>query len=192
MQTFEQVLKQWWPYVCTIVHNQTGDSGDDIASKVFEKMNNTWKGEYDSDAHVKSWLQITTTNMCIDLMRARARNKKHLQKYKYEAFNGEEPTAESDITDKDRLEIEQYVIKFLYEEIQKLPPRTKQVFELHYFKGLTYRQIAKKLGVNKNTVTNQMQTARTALRLNILFDKKAAPMLAQQLLFKPGEDNGKL
>src|ERR1700752_2541466 len=167
MQTFEEVIKRFWPYVCAIVYKQTGEDGDDIASKVFEKMHESWQGSYDSDAHIKSWLQTTTMHMCIDLLHLRARAQKKIQGYTAEILEGQEPNTQGETTDADRLEIEQYVIRFLYDEIAKLPPRTKQIFELHYLKGLTYRQIAVKLGISKNTVTTQMQTARTTLRLNI-------------------------
>lgn len=185
--TFDEAFKRFWPYVCAIVYSKLNEDGGEIASKVFYKLSLVYNNgeDFNNDLALKGWLSVTTSRMCMDYQRVRKRYLNVLEGYRTEAENMPQQTEET--TDEDRSEIEQYVINFIYNEINNLPPKTKQVFDLHYFKNLTYRQIAKQLNVSKQTVLNQLQNARLQLRLNILFDKKTAPLLGRRLLFKPGE-----
>jgi RNA polymerase sigma-70 factor (ECF subfamily) len=45
-----------------------------------------------------------------------------------------------------------------------LPPRCRQVFLLHRFEGLSYREIARRLGTSSRTVENQIAHALTVCR----------------------------
>ena len=51
-------------------------------------------------------------------------------------------------------------------EIQKMPPRMKEIFELSRKKHLTQKEIADLLGISENTVNVQIQRALQALRKN--------------------------
>ncbi|WP_316819961.1 RNA polymerase sigma-70 factor [Pedobacter gandavensis] len=53
-------------------------------------------------------------------------------------------------------------------EIEKLPPRMREVFELSRKEFLTQKEIAKKLNLSENTVNNQIQKAMKKLRENEL------------------------
>jgi RNA polymerase sigma-70 factor (ECF subfamily) len=48
--------------------------------------------------------------------------------------------------------------------IGNLPPRCRQVFLLHRFEGLSYREIAQRLGISSRTVENQIAHALTVCR----------------------------
>lgn len=48
--------------------------------------------------------------------------------------------------------------------IEKMPPRRKEIFIMHRFKGLTYKEIAERLGISPKTVENQISAALTELR----------------------------
>ncbi len=52
----------------------------------------------------------------------------------------------------------------LYEAIGELPGRSRQVFEMNRFEGLTYREIAKRLGLSQKTVETLMSRALRTLR----------------------------
>ena len=190
MQTFDDIVKHWWNFVCSIAYKETGEPNEHIASIVFERLHANWQGAYDTNAHIITWLKTTTTHLCIDYLRNKNMHRKYLHRYKQEIYNGEEPSTKEDNAEKERLEVKQYVINFLYDEIQKLPELTRNVFLL-YCKGFNYRKIAYELKINKNTVTKQMEFARNTLKIKVFENKKAAPILAQQLLFKPGENKKK-
>jgi len=60
--------------------------------------------------------------------------------------------------------IEKELTEKIYEEINTLPPETKQVFILSRFEGLKNPEIAEKLGISINTVKYHMKKALSILR----------------------------
>ncbi len=52
----------------------------------------------------------------------------------------------------------------ILEAIDKLPPRSKEIFKLSRNKGLSYKEIAQKLNISVNTVENLMVTTLKKLR----------------------------
>lgn len=54
--------------------------------------------------------------------------------------------------------------RFLKMELEQLPPRCKQVFELSRFENLSHKEIAGKLGITSKTVEVQIHKALTVLR----------------------------
>lgn len=48
--------------------------------------------------------------------------------------------------------------------IEKMPPRRKEIFIMHRFKGLTYKEISERLGISPKTVENQISAALADLR----------------------------
>jgi len=52
----------------------------------------------------------------------------------------------------------------LYEAISELPPRSREVFEMNRFEGLTYREIAEELKISQKTVETLMSRTLKSLR----------------------------
>lgn len=52
----------------------------------------------------------------------------------------------------------------LREAIQSLPPRCREVLLLHKYDGLSYAQIAERLGISRNTVMVHLANAMSGLR----------------------------
>ncbi len=55
--------------------------------------------------------------------------------------------------------------------LQLIPPRSREVFVLHRFEGLKYKEIAELLGISQNTVENHIVKAMKILR-NYFKDRK--------------------
>src|SRR5690606_6696090 len=53
---------------------------------------------------------------------------------------------------------------FLYEMVDQLPDRQKEIFHMSREKGLTHKEIAEKLNISPNTVKNHMIQALKTLR----------------------------
>ena len=47
--------------------------------------------------------------------------------------------------------------------VNGLPPRQRQIYKLRAEDGLSYAEIAEALGLSRNTVRNQLQTASTGI-----------------------------
>jgi len=53
---------------------------------------------------------------------------------------------------------------FLEQCLARLGPKDREVIELRYWKGLTYRESAERLGIPENTVSSRLHTAVQRLR----------------------------
>jgi len=64
-----------------------------------------------------------------------------------------------------RLEQQAELLQRIYEEIEKLPKKCRQVFKLAYLDGLSNEEIAELLHINYQSVKNQKVRALKILRL---------------------------
>lgn len=64
----------------------------------------------------------------------------------------------------DRILSDQQSLQCIKEAIRQLPPRCRQVFLLQRFEGLSYRDIARQLGISERTVENQIAHALAVCR----------------------------
>ncbi len=55
-------------------------------------------------------------------------------------------------------------LEWLYDTIQKLPPKRKKVFLLHKIQNLTYGEIATALEISKKTIANHLYLANIFLK----------------------------
>lgn len=185
MKTFDEMFNKYYSYVVVIVFNKLKYINEDIIINVFYKLSKQSQQLLNNENKLKAWLIKTSNNACIDHIRSLKRLNRNKQNYKDSFYN--EPNTEDDEKEIERVELESFVLQFIYDEINKLSPSCKRIFTLYYINDINGYEIANIMGISTKTVYVQLQKARQMLRLNILFNKKAAPMLAQQLLFKPGE-----
>ena len=87
-------------------------------------------------------------------------NKKNYFNYISGFYKLSEHTTERAI---DYVELEFYVNKF----INELPERRREIFLYSLNDGLTYKEIAQKLGISENTVDTQIRSALSFLREKI-------------------------
>lgn len=78
------------------------------------------------------------------------------------------PTAAAVIEAREELSI-------LRDAIQALPPRGQEVFLMHKFEGLSYAEIALRLGISKNTVMVHMMRSLSACARRLEAHRRAAP-----------------
>lgn len=171
METFEKVFNKYYRYVCAIIYDKLpNEQPHDIAQKVFIILNEVGVASFENEIALKKWLSVTTTRAVIDHVRTLMRTHEKEKLYISEQLNN----GQVDYTEinEDHETIQQYVVSRIYEEINKLPPKTRQVFCLFYLKDLTIRQIAEQTGISKNTVQAHLNNARVQLRMNLLFNKK--------------------
>jgi RNA polymerase sigma-70 factor (ECF subfamily) len=48
--------------------------------------------------------------------------------------------------------------------IERLSPRTREIYDLHFTEGLSYEQIAEKLDINTDNVKAKIHQARTRIK----------------------------
>jgi len=74
------------------------------------------------------------------------------------------------------------VIEMVYDLIEKMPERRRQIFLMSRDDGLTYKQIAEKLGISENTVDTQIRNALNYLRTELPEQLKSSSLSSINLL----------
>ena len=132
---------------------------DDIVQEVFVKI---WESRHklEDNKLLNSYIFTIAYNNSIDLIRKKINNTKYLEYLKNSAVINATPNVISQI-EFNELNIQAEKL------IANLPLRQKQVYLLHREDGLTYPEIAERLGISKNTVENHMVKALKYLRQNM-------------------------
>lgn len=137
---------------------------EDTVSYVFMKL---WETQPDANTSIPilTWLLFVAYRRTIDILRI---------KYRY-YIEINEDIALPDSTS----------VNFIYNNIQlkeinhlvdKLPPKYKLVFSLHYFNEMSPSEIHKEIGGSYQTIRNELCIIRNKLRKSILDGNKKGPM----------------
>jgi len=125
--------------------------------KIFSKLNT-----YDSSrGKLESWIKSIFINSCIDFYR---KNKYKNVEMDIEILADEEPVEENEVHNI----LSDITYEELIEEISKLPPGYRTVFNLHVIDGKGHKEIAGELNISENTSKTQLFKARNLLRKNLL------------------------
>lgn len=136
------------------------EDAEDVVIQVFTKL---WTSREQLGAvkQLKSFLYTTVKNASLDLMR----QQKKFQSLQVSDDFWKEKAADDNLgLEATRAE----VIKIIYEQINELPDKCKQVFLLSYIEGLSTQQVADTLGISVSNVTSQRSRAIQLLRKSIL------------------------
>lgn len=160
-QYFAKLLLESNKYVKDIV------VAEEIVQNVFVKI---WERAVDFNEinSVKSYLYRSVINASINHINRQKNIEEHHQKILHHFT--EEEVAE--------LDEENELIVMLYEEIEKLPPKCREIFKLNRFERLKYREIAEKLAIAEKTVENHVGNALKLLREAMLAKKSSTSGLA--------------
>lgn len=136
--------------------NYTNDDSliEDIVQDVFLGL---WKNrkDYKISNNIKSYLFQAVKHKAFEQSRSRKSYEKHLDVY-----------IESSQLSADEDELADRLLKLdkIYQSLRHLPPKCREVFELHKYNGLTYAEIAETLGISEKTVEGHMLKAVKKLR----------------------------
>jgi len=158
-QYFKKLLMESDKYVKDI------QLAEEIVQDVFLKI---WErsDELNEIKSIKSYLYRSVINSSINYINRQKSLELHHQKII------------SEFTEQQLEEIdeENQLIVELFDEIEKLPLKCKEVFKLNRFERLKYREIALKLNISERTVENHIANALKLLREAMLKDKTNAPV----------------
>ena len=152
-----EVYERYWPllYRHAIKMLRNSDESEDVIQDVFV---NFWRKAPDLEDHtsIGAYLYTATRNRILNLF---TRNHVHVNYL-------------NDLGDfmKDGYEVTDHLVRskilagLIEAEIQKLPTRMREVFELKRKQNLSYKEIAEKMDISELTVKTQMNKAITILR----------------------------
>lgn len=156
---FAQIYNRYRTQLVIHVNNMVKDQdyAQDIVQEIFTCFFNK-SAILDIRTTLSSYLHSAARNRALDELR------KQKTKTNYLASIAGFPICGSEITDQNvRLkELQQMVDK----EINKMPDRRREIFELSRKEHLTQKEIGNRLGISENTVNTQIQRAIQALRKN--------------------------
>lgn len=141
---------------------------EDIVSETFVKL---WKlrENFESVPSIRSFLYVTVRNTCYDHLRSQ---EIHTRIHK-EILYTSDYTAEMNRDDYDMMYAE--YIQQLYVQVQHLPERCREIFNLYFFGRQTTKEIAALLNISEQTVRNQ-KTKAVAILKSALLKKNILPV----------------
>jgi RNA polymerase sigma-70 factor (ECF subfamily) len=129
---------------------------EDIVKDTFVKL---WHkhGDFESGESIKAFLYITARNACLNFIR----HLKVKDTFRKELAYLEEGKGEEMILNQ---LIHAELLREIYQEIEKMPEKRREVFRLAYFDGLRNEEIADFLNISIHTVKEHKGKALTFLR----------------------------
>jgi RNA polymerase sigma-70 factor (family 1) len=135
---------------------ETDHQAEDITIEAFTKLW-TKRKDFDNKPAIIAYLSTIVRNRCLDILRHEAAKSKGHQRLKAILEKDQNPDLLEEMV---RLEL----LAMIYAETQKLPPRMREVFLLAYRDGLKTAEIAERLNLSTQTVSNQKQSAMQLLK----------------------------
>ena len=163
-KTFEWIFKAYYRALCFYAEGITGEkeTAEDIVSDFFLKL---WEDHerITITTSLQAYLYKGVHNSCLKHLE----HLKVLRKYRdYAQYMLNNSALFQSQTDQQPLSllISQETLAEIENAIDALPAQCKEVFLLARMDGLSYQEIAEKLGVSINTVRTQITRAMTKLR----------------------------
>jgi RNA polymerase sigma-70 factor (ECF subfamily) len=157
-QAFAAVFRIYYRPLCYFATQLVNDPGEaeDIVKDSFVKL---WHKHtnFDNEQTIKSFLYITTRNACLNFLRhVKVKDTVHRELVYLEEGRGQELMLNQLI----RLEMMQEI----YNEIEKMPEKRREVFKLAYLEGMKNEDIANQMGLSIFTVKEHKAKALSYLR----------------------------
>lgn len=102
-----------------------------------------------------AWLQRSVKNACVNIRIHEEVERKYEAEMLYVEEEGEDWRAVEEL---------QKLRQRLFDALDRLPERCREIFVLSCVEGLKYREIAEKMGVSENTVKTQIKLGYKKLR----------------------------
>ena len=153
---FDILFKRYYRQLCLYAaHYLNGDiaASEDIVQDCFVKL---WQQEAKRDITDKrAFLYSTVRNACIDTLR-----RQHPEMTSIDPSDLEEIISDEEAIDRSEQEAK------VWETIDALPDRCREVFLMAKRDGMTYNEIAEALNISVKTVEHQISKAMKKLRNN--------------------------
>ncbi|MDX9881671.1 MAG: RNA polymerase sigma-70 factor [Prolixibacteraceae bacterium] len=137
---------------------------EDLVQKVFtliwEKRKNI-----NPDKSFNNYLFTIARNDIFDLLKKKA----------FTEYYNDQILVDIEQTEDD-IEIKK-LVELIYSLIENIPERRRQIFLMNRDMGMTYKQIAEKLGISENTVDTQIRHSLNYLRNELPKHIKSLPLL---------------
>lgn len=151
----DEIITKYRPVVSFRVKKSLGASNPDwedvvneIILNVVEKIK---KGEFRGESSIGTFIYTITSRRIVDYIRQKSKVLKHAPEPRPFLAPHEE------IENKERAEL-------IANAIKKLKPKYREVLYLYYYRDLSRKEVAKKLGISLRRVSEQVNYSQKLLR----------------------------
>ena len=143
--------------LCSFSEKILGDNkyAEDAVIESFVKLWSLESGYLENIKKARAFLYSTVRNLCIDHLRRKERLETGERIYLLH------------FTDELYIENEPEAMEYILAEIEKLPPKCREVFKLMFIESLSIDQIAKKLALSSQTIRNHKSFGVKLIRQNL-------------------------
>jgi RNA polymerase sigma-70 factor (ECF subfamily) len=159
---YDMYYSRIWYYARYFVPDH--EKARDITAESFVKL---WqmRGKFDDLKKIRFFLEITTRNSCFNLLKYEKWEKEKLERFRIEQDTQINSELFSDL-------VEGELLRRVYAAIEQLSPQARLILKLSYVDGLKNPEIASRLDLSLQTVSNHKNRAFKVLR-SLGLDKDA-------------------
>ncbi len=154
--SFKVFFDEHYNALCNYIYHYLNDpvSAEDIVQETFI---NLWqkRNDYKMPHSLKAFAYKSCKNKAVEYIRSKKSYDQHIK---------EAALSRIKVTDPSEMSSQYSRLEELHRSIRHLPPKCRNVFELHKFNGLSYAEIADRESISVNTVENHMVKALKLLR----------------------------
>ena len=160
-EAFEEIYVLFYEasvrFCFSLVKDQAEAEGlvQDVFIQLWERRN-----RLDSEIEFKSYLFACLKNRAFDKLRAIRKSQEAIEN-QWKRIE----QLQSEVND----ELNEQKIDSILMAIEDLPPGRKQIIQLRYLKGKSYKEIAEQLNISSHTVKNQLIKAKQHLKSAVEF-----------------------
>ncbi|MGM0530349.1 MAG: RNA polymerase sigma-70 factor, partial [Bacteroidota bacterium] len=158
-QAFEALFYRYYGKVYNFTHKLLKDEGD-AENMVQEVFITVWEKRNSIDAHrsFSGFLFTITRNKIYNLLKKKVPVQEFNDQMENTGSYNRSPSRDFEFHELNE------VVRGI---IDSLPPKRKKIFLLSRIRGLTYREIADKLGISVNTVDTQVRKSLNEIRISL-------------------------
>ncbi len=158
---FEALFRSFFPGLVLFAQKYVPDQ-DTAKEMVHNVFLNLWekREKLDTSTSLKSYLFTAVRNRCLNFIRDQ--KKFNRDDTLFERMDSDQFTDASDHLEEQELE------QRIFDALQALPEKCREVFMLNRFEELKYAEIAGKLNISVKTVETQMSKALKILREKLI------------------------
>lgn len=162
-EAYEELVRRWAARVLAICHARVGraDVAEDLAQEALVRGWIALRSLSDPEKF-GAWLHGIAVRVCLDWLKAKARTQVTFSELVPDG-DAESVLPGRDVGNPGSLEREDDA-QALLAQVEALPEDLRKVLMLYYYEDVTYRDMAKMLGVSAPTVNARLTKARALLR----------------------------
>lgn len=156
-EAFSEIYRRYWHVLFLHAHKMIRDEDEakDIVQDIFIGLWNC-SSSIHVTSNLKGYLYVTVRNRILNRIR-QTKSSDDFVGLLAKEINGVDESTTDLINERELQEI-------IDNEVNRLPPRMKQVFQLSREEFLTHKQIAQRLGTSEETVKKQISGSLKILR----------------------------